>query len=123
MATNNTDQAKSAKEELLAFLKRSPKVYTDAVKLTVFYRDGLSFSSLYKDSKVDRESILRELRQDDFFRVACDPKGGSDIRVYLTEKGRDGLFDVFYSKKEKRLLMRLLRKLDSGVSSSDEKSP
>ena len=69
MATNNAFQAKTPKELLLQFLEKSPRVYSDAIKWTLLCWSGISFSSLFKDSEVDRESLLRELQQDDSFRV------------------------------------------------------
>lgn len=117
MATNNAFQAKTPKELLLQFLEKSPRVYSDAIKWTLLCWSGISFSSLFKDSEVDRESLLRELQQDDSFRVVNDPKGGSEVMLCLTKKGRDEIVDVFYSKKEKRELKRLFKKLDSSMSS------
>lgn len=75
---------------------------------------GISFSSLFNDldSKVDSETLLKELQKDGSFSVVNDPKGGSEAIVYLTEKGRDVIINLFYSNKEKRELKRLFKRFD-----------
>jgi hypothetical protein len=50
--------------------------------------------------------MFRELRADDFFRVVNDPKGGSEVILQVTEKGRDSIIGVFYSKSQQRELKR-----------------
>jgi len=72
---------------------------------------GISFSSLFNDldSKVDSETLLKELQKDGSFSFV---KGGSEAIVYLTEKGRDVIINLFYSNKEKRELKRLFKRFD-----------
>jgi hypothetical protein len=103
MATNNTPQPKTAKEELLELLKKKPKIYQDAVKWTLARWSGISFSSLFEDlnSQVERDDMLSELRNDDFFSVLNDPKRSSEVIIQVTEKGRDSIIGVFYSKVNK----------------------
>jgi len=120
MATNNAHQAKNAKEELLGLLKKKPKIYRDAVKWTLACWVGFRLSSLFKDrdfSKVDRADMLKELQEGGSYRVENDPKDTSEVIVYLTEKGRDEIVDLFYSKEEKRELQRLFKKFESAKAS------
>ncbi len=62
--------------------------------------------------KVDREKAVREFQKDDCFKIVPDPEGGSEVIVYLTEKGRDQMIGIFYSEKEKRELKRLFKQMD-----------
>jgi hypothetical protein len=119
MATNSTHQTKGTKEELLELLKKKPKIYQDAVKWTLARWSGISFSSLFDNvnSQVERERILNKLKKDDCFRIIDDPKGSSEAIVQVTEKGRDSMINLFYSEKDKRMLKRLLRRLDAVYSS------
>jgi DNA-binding MarR family transcriptional regulator len=56
--------------------------------------------------------MLKELQKDGSWSVVNDPKGGSEVLLKLTEKGRDEIIDLFYSGKEKRDLKRLLKRFD-----------
>jgi DNA-binding MarR family transcriptional regulator len=124
MATNNTDQAKSAKEQLLELLEKKPKIYQDAVKWTLACWTGIRMSSLFEDiifSKMDRTAFLEEfkgLEESGFVRLENDPKGTSEVIVHLSEQGRDEIVDLFYSGKEKKELKRLFRRFDSIKPSS-----
>jgi len=43
------------------------------------------------------KTMLKELQKyGSFFRVVNDPKGGSEVLLKLTEKGRDEIIDLFY---------------------------
>lgn len=100
----------------MELLEKKPPIYKDAVKWTLACRSGIRFSSLFNDldSKVECETLLKELQKDSsFFSVVNDPKGGSEVLVKLTEKGRDEIIDLFYSNKEKRELKRLVKRLYS----------
>jgi hypothetical protein len=114
MERSNVHKAKDPKEALLEILEKKPQVYKDFVKLTLLCWNGISLTSLFKDldSKVDRETLLREMQKDEFFRVDNDPKAGSEAMVHLMEKGRDEIIDLFYSNKEKRELKRLFKRID-----------
>jgi DNA-binding MarR family transcriptional regulator len=116
MTTNNTDQAKSAKEQLLDLLEKKPKIYQDAVKWTLACWDGIRMSSLFEDidfSKVDRTAFLKELQEGGSYRLENDPKDTSEVIVHLTEQGRDEIVDLFYSGKEKKELKRLFKRFES----------
>jgi hypothetical protein len=117
MATNNAHQAKSSKEELLERLEKKPKIYQDAVKWTLACWTGIRLSSLFEDidfSKVDRADFLKELQEGGSYRLENDT---SEVIVHLTEKGRDEIVDLFYSKEEKRELQRLFKKFESAKAS------
>ena len=117
MTTNNGHQTKSAKEELLELLEKKPQIYKDAVKWTLARWSGISFSSLFDDfSQEDRESALRELKEDDCFEIIDDPKRSSEVIIQVTEKGRDSIIGVFYSKSEQRELKRLFKKFDGAFA-------
>lgn len=117
MATNNAPQAKSAKEELLELLKKKPKIYQDAVKWTLARWTGISFSSLFDDlPQEDRESMLRELKEDDWFKIINDPKRSSEVIIQVTEKGRDSTIGLFYSKRGQKELKRLFKKFDGAFA-------
>ncbi len=124
MATSNTDQAKSAKEQLLELLEKKPKIYQDAVKWTLACWTGIRMSSLFEDigfSKMDRATLLKEfkgLQESGFVRLENDPKGTSEVIVHLSEQRRDEIVDLFYSGKEKKELKRLFRRFDSIKPSS-----
>ncbi len=120
MATNNTDQAKSAKEQLLELLEKKPKIYQDAVKWTLACWTGIRLSSLFEDidfSKVDRSAFVKELQEGGSYRLENDPKDASEVIVHLTEKGRDEIVDLFYSTEEKKELKRLFKKFESAKAS------
>ena len=114
MERSNVHNAKGPKEALLEFLEKNPPIYTDAIKWTLACHSGIRFSSLFNDldSKVDRETLLKELQKDGSFSVVNDPEGGSEVLVKLTEKGRDEIIDLFYSGKEKIGLKRLFKIID-----------
>ncbi len=118
MVKNEAGESKSPKQQLLELLESRPKIYSDALKWSFYRWFGVKFSSLFPDvkSQVERESILRELRADDAFRIIEDPKGSKDFVVRLTEKGRDSMIGLFYSCGEKRQLKRLFKKIDSQLS-------
>jgi len=61
---------------------------------------------------VDSEPFLKELQKDGSFSFVNNPKGGSEVIVYLTKKGRDVIINLFYSNKEKRKLKRLFKRFD-----------
>jgi hypothetical protein len=118
MAANNAPQAKSAKEELLELLEKKPKIYKDAVKWTLARWSGISFSSLFDNLPPgDLESMVRELKEDDLFRIIDDSKRSSEVIIQVTEKGRDSIIGVFYSKSEQRELKRLFKKFDDAFAS------
>ena len=116
MERSNVDKAKSPKEELLELLEKKPPIYKDAVKWTLLCWNGISLTSLFENenlrSKVDRETLIKELQNDGSFSVVDDPKGDSEVIVKLTEKGRDEMIGLFYDGKEKRELKRLVKKAD-----------
>jgi hypothetical protein len=116
MEGSNVDKAKSPNEALLELLEKKPQIYQDAVKWTLLCWNGISLASLFENedlgSKVDRETLVKELHNDDSFSIVDDPKGGSDVLLKLTEKGRDEIIDLFYDGKEKRELKRLIKKAD-----------
>jgi hypothetical protein len=114
MKRSNVDKAKGPKQALLELLAKKPPIYSDAVKYTLAVHSGIMFSSLFDDldSQVDRETMLKELQKDGSWSVVNDPKGGSDVLLKLTEKGRDEIIDLFYDSKEKRELKRLIKKAD-----------
>jgi hypothetical protein len=112
MEKSNVHKAKSPKEELLELLEKKPPIFKVAVKYALACYSGLMFSSLFHDYKGDRETILKELQKDGSWSVVNDPKGGSEVLLKLTEKGRDEIIDLFYSGKEKRELKRLLKIMD-----------
>ena len=114
MAKSDVHKAKDPKEALLEFLAKKPPIYSDAVKYTLAVHSGISFSSLFDDwdPKEDRETMLNELQKKGSWSVVNDPKGGSDVLLKLTEKGRDEIIDLFYDGKEKRELKRLIKKAD-----------
>lgn len=121
MITNNTGQAKGAKEQLLKLLEEKPKIYQDAVKWTLACWIGIRLSSLFDDvdfSKVDRAAFLKELQEGSSYRLENDPKDTSEVIVHLTEQGRDEIVDLFYSGKEKKELKRLFKRFDSIKPSS-----
>ena len=103
MKRSNVDKAKSPKEALLELLAKKPPIYSDAVKNTLAVYSGITFSSLFDDwdPKEDRETMLKELQQTGSWSVVNDPKGGSDVLLKLTKKGRDEIIDLFYDDKEK----------------------
>ena len=104
MERSNVHKAKGPKEALLELLEKKPQVYKDFVKWTLLCWNGISLTSLFKDldSKVDRETLLREMQKDEFFRVDNDPKAGSEAMVHLTEKGRmqSSTYSIQTRKKE-----------------------
>lgn len=112
MSTNDTPKANGpTREELLKALNSKPQIYKDALKYAFYRWRGISFLELFEEeSEAERVSILAELRQDDFFNIVNDPKDSSEVRLYLTEKGRDSIVALFYSQKEQRLLKRLFKK-------------
>ena len=114
MEKSNVHKAKSPKEELLELLEKKPPIYKATVKYTLAVHSGIGVSSLFHDvnSKEKRETILKELQKDDSWSAVNDPKGGSDVLLKLTEKGRDEIIDLFYEGKEKRELKRLLKIMD-----------
>ena len=114
MERSNVDKAKGPKEALLELLKKKPPIYSDAVKYTLAVHSGIMFSSLFDDwdPKENRETFLKELQKDGSWSVVNDPKGGSDVLLKLTEKGRDEIIDLFYSGMEKRELKSLLKIID-----------
>ena len=117
MATNNTHQTKTAKKELLNLLKKKPKIYQDAFKWTLARWSGISFSSLFDDlPQEDLESMLRELKEDDCSKIINDPKRSTEVIIQVTEKGRDSIIGVFYSKSEQRELKRLFKKFDGAFA-------
>jgi hypothetical protein len=121
MATNNAQQAKTAKEELLELLEKKPKIYHDAVKWTLACWTGIRASSLFEDKdffNLDRTAALKELQESGFIWLEDDPKGASEVIVYLTEERRDEMDDLFYSKKGKKELKRLFKRFDSIKPSS-----
>lgn len=115
MTKSKPSEIKSPKDKLLELLEKKPPIYKDAVKWTLACRSGIMFSSLFDDldSEVERKTMIKELQNDDSFSIVNDPKGGSDVLVKLTEKGRDEIIDLFYSGKEKRELKRLVKRLDT----------
>ncbi len=113
MAKNDVHKAKDPKEAILEFLAKKPPIYQVAVKYTLAVHIGIRSSTFFDlNPKVDRESFLNELRKGDSWSVVNDPKGGSDVLLKLTEKGRDEIIDLFYGGKEKRELKRLIKKAD-----------
>src|SRR5665647_2379185 len=104
MAKSDVHKAKSPKEALLELLEKKPPIYSAAVKYTLAVHSRITFSSLFDDwdPKEDRETFLKELQKDGSWSVVNDPKGGSEVLLKLTEKGRDEIIDLFYSGKEKR---------------------
>jgi malate/lactate dehydrogenase len=52
------------------------------------------------------------LQKGDSWSVVNDTKGGSEVLLKLTEKGRDEIIDLFYDGKEKRELKRLVKRLE-----------
>jgi hypothetical protein len=114
MEKSNVHKAKSPKEELLELLEKKPPIFKVAVKYAFACHSGIMFSSLFDDFdyKEDRETFLKELQKDGSWSVVKDPKGGSEVLLKLTEKGRDEIIDLFYSGKEKRELKRLLKRFD-----------
>jgi hypothetical protein len=113
MAESETGEKENPKEQLSEFLERSPKIYSDAVKWTLARWTGISFSSLFDDlPQEDRESMLRELKEDDWFKIINDPTRSSEVIIQVTEKGRDSIIGVFYSKSEQIELKRLFKKFD-----------
>jgi hypothetical protein len=114
MEKSNVHKAKSPKEELLELLEKKPPIFKVAVKYAFAGHSGIMFSSLFDDFdyKEDRETMLKELQKDGSWSVVNDPKGGSEVLLKLTEKGRDEIIDLFYSGKEKRELKRLLKRFD-----------
>jgi hypothetical protein len=115
MARSDVHNAKGPKEKLLELLEKKPPIYSDAVKHTLAVLSGIMFSSLFDDldPKVERETMLKELQKSGSWSVVNDPKGGSDVLLKLTEKGRDEIIDLFYDDKEKRELKRLIKKQTS----------
>lgn len=118
MAKSETDKKEALKKEILAKLAKRPKIHSDAVKWTFARWSGISFSSLFEDvkSQAEREQILEELGQDDLFRIVNDPKRGPEPIIQVTEKGRDEIIGLFYSKSEQRELKRLFKKFDCAFS-------
>jgi hypothetical protein len=114
MAKSDVHKVKGPKEKLLELLAKKPPIYSAAVKYTLAVHSGIMFSFLFDDwdPKEDRETMLKELQKDGSWSVVNDPKGGSDVLLKLTEKGRDEIIDLFYDGKEKRELKRLIKKAD-----------
>jgi len=108
MATNNTDQAKSAKEQLLELLEKKPKIYQDAVKWTLACWTGIRMSSLFEDiifSKMDRTAFLEEfkgLEESGFVRLENDPKGTSEVIVHLSEREEMKSLTCFIREKKRK---------------------
>ncbi len=120
MAKSEAGEEKSAKQMLLELLESRPRIYSDAVKWTLARWSGISVSSLFDHySKLKRESMLKELKEDDCFRIIEDPKGGSEAIIKLTEKGRNEIIGLFYSKSQQRELKRLFKKIDPFMSNKE----
>lgn len=121
MAKSEAGEKKSPKQQLLELLESRPKIYSDAVKWTLARWSGLSISSLFNDyPQLDRESTLKELKEDNCFRIINDPKGDSEDIIQVTEKGRNEIISLFYSKSEQRELKRLFKKIDPFMSFIEE---
>jgi len=125
VATTNAHQTKSSKQELVELLEKKPKIYKDAVKWTLARWSGISFSLLFEDlkSQAERENMLRELRNDDCFRVIKEPEEGSEAIIQVTEKGRDLIIGLFYSKSEQKELKSLLKKFDGALAQKTTSQP
>ena len=124
--TANSDAEREAlKEEILAELSKRPKIYSDAVKWTLARWSGIGFSSLFKEVKIqaERDKILRELSECDLFRVFSDPKRGSEPIIKVTEKGRNEIIGLFYSKSQQKELKRLFKKFDTAFASKTAPQP
>jgi hypothetical protein len=104
MERSNVHKAKGPKEELLELLEKKPPIYKDAVKWTLACHSGIRFSSLFDDldSKVERETMLKELQKDgSFFSVVNDSKGGSEVLVKLKRKeGMKSLTSSIQTRKK-----------------------
>jgi hypothetical protein len=121
MEKNNVTKTKSPKEALQEFLDKNPPIYKDAVKWTLLCWNGYRLALLFKGlgPKVDRDSFLRELQEGGLVRLVNDPKGGSEVMVHLTEKGRDEFIDTSYSNKAKKELKRILKIIDKEKKDKD----
>jgi hypothetical protein len=121
MANSEVGEKKSHKQQLLELLENRPKIYSDAVKWTLARWSGISLSSLFENyPQLNRESMLNELKDDDCFRIINDPEKGSEFIIQLTEKGRDEIIGLFYSKSEQRKLKCIFKKVDPFMSSIKE---
>jgi hypothetical protein len=121
MANSEVGEKKSHKQQLLELLENRPKIYSDAVKWTLARWSGISLSSLFKNyPQLNRESMINELKDDDCFRIINDPEEDSEVIIQLTEKGRDEIIGLFYSKSEQRKLKSLFKKVDPFMSSIKE---
>ena len=120
MAKSEAGEEKSAKQQLLELLESRPQIYSDAVKWTLARWSGISFSSLFdKYPQLKRESMLKELKKDDCFRIIDDPKGDSEAIIQVTEKGRNEIIGLFYSQSQQRELKRLFKKIDPFMSNKE----
>ncbi len=120
MAKSEAGDEKSVKQQLLELLESRPQIYSDAVKWTLARWFGISCSSLFDHYPLlKRESMLKELKKDDCFRIIEDPKGGLEAIIKLTEKGRNQIIGLFYSKSQQRELKRLFKKIDPFMSNKE----
>jgi hypothetical protein len=120
MAENEAGEKRSPEQQLLELLESRPQIYSDAVKWTLARWSGISISSLFKDyPQLDCESMLKELKEDDCFRIINDPEGSSEVIIQVTEKGRNSIIGLFYSKSEQRELKRLFKKIDPFMSNKE----
>ncbi len=120
MTNSEAGEEKSPKQQLIELLESRPQIYSDAIKWTLVRWSGISFSSLFdKYPKLKRESMLKELTEDDCFRIIDDPKGCSEDIIQVTEKGRNEMIGLFYSKSEQRELKRLFKKIDPFMSNKE----
>ena len=120
MTKSEAGEEKSPKQQLLELLESRPQIYSDAVKWTLARWSGISFSSLFnRYPQLKRESMLKELKEDDCFRIIDDPKGSSEAIIQVTEKGRNEIIGLFYSKSQQRELKRLFKKFDPFMSNKE----
>lgn len=120
MTKSEACEEKSPKQLLLELLESRPQIYSDAVKWTLARWSGISISSLFDHyPQLKRESMLKELKEDNCFRIIDDPKGRSEVIIQVTEKGRNEIIGLFYSKSQQRELKRLFKKIDPFMSNKE----